>query len=270
MATLAPAADHARVAYDAFAPYYDAFTAHHNYDDWTATLERLARECGLSGTRLLDVACGTGKSFMPFLERGYEVTACDLSPAMLAIAAEKAGGRARLELHDARSLPRLGEFDLVCCLDDALNYVLSVDELVDALAGLRRNLAPGGVVVFDLNSAHAYRTFFGSLTVLPSEDRVLMCDGHAPTDFREGGLAHSTIAALIRGEQDTWQRVATEHYERHHPEAAVRAALERAGLACVALRGMRLDGSVTEGFDEDVNTKAVYIARGSAPKEEGR
>jgi hypothetical protein len=32
------------------------------------------------------------------------------------------------------------------------------------------------------------------------------------------------------------------------------------------VRGMRLDGSVTEGFDELDNSKAVYIARASAPK----
>ena len=43
------------------------------------------------GERVLDVACGTGKSFMPFLARGWDVTACDLSPAMLARAATVAG-----------------------------------------------------------------------------------------------------------------------------------------------------------------------------------
>src|SRR5919109_3887558 len=123
------ARDHALQAYEAMAASYDAFTAHHRYDEWTATLEELAREAGLRGRRLLDVACGTGKSFLPFLERGYDVTACDLSPAMAAIAARKAGGRARVEVHDMRSLPRLGAFDLVCCLDDAANYLHEPAEL---------------------------------------------------------------------------------------------------------------------------------------------
>src|SRR3954447_13575959 len=133
---------HARAAYEAFAPHYDAFTAHHDYETWTRTLEGMARAHGLSGTRLLDVACGTGKSFLPFLDRGYEVTACDISPAMADRAAAKAGDGARIEVHDMRALPRLGAFDLVCCLDDAVNYVLSAQELEATLAGLARNLAP--------------------------------------------------------------------------------------------------------------------------------
>ncbi len=142
---------HARLAYDAFAPFYDAFTADHDYGAWTRDLEALAVRAGLRGRRLLDVACGSGKSFLPFLERGYEVTACDVSPAMAALAAEKAGDRARVEVHDMRALPVLGAFDLVVCLDDAVNYLLEPGEVVSALRGMRRNLAPGGVLVFDVN-----------------------------------------------------------------------------------------------------------------------
>ena len=45
----------------------------------------------LQGRRLLDVACGTGKSFIPMLERGWEVTACDISAAMVEVARGKVG-----------------------------------------------------------------------------------------------------------------------------------------------------------------------------------
>jgi 2-polyprenyl-3-methyl-5-hydroxy-6-metoxy-1,4-benzoquinol methylase len=69
----------ARDAYDVAADVYDDFTAHHDYEGWTALIERLARAHGLAGGRLLDVGCGTGNSFLPFLERGYQVTACDIS-----------------------------------------------------------------------------------------------------------------------------------------------------------------------------------------------
>ena len=174
----------ARATYDAFAPFYDEYTAHHRYDEWTATLERLARRAGLEGRRLLDVACGTGKSFLPFLERGYEVCACDVSPAMAALAAEKAAGRARVEVHDMRALPRLGEFDLVCCLDDAVNYLETEGDLVDAFTSLRRNLAPNGVVVFDANTLLAYRTYFASARVVQSPGRVLVWDGRTPEACR--------------------------------------------------------------------------------------
>src|SRR5215217_3423061 len=75
----------------------------HEYEPWTANLQRRAEAAGLRGRRLLDVACGTGKSFLPFLARGFSVTAVDVSPRMVALAAAKAGDRARLEVHDMRS-----------------------------------------------------------------------------------------------------------------------------------------------------------------------
>ena len=251
---------HARAAYELFAPHYDAFTAHHDYERWTATLEGLARDCGLRGRRLLDVACGTGKSFLPFLDR-YDVTACDISPAMLRVAAAKAGDRARLEVCDMRDLPRLGSFDFICCIDDAVNYVLAYDELVSTFSGFARNLAPRGVVLFDVNTVLTYRTFFGSLTVVMGDERVLVWDGQAGESFGAGDLTQATLEALNRRDDGTWWRERSVHHQRHHPHATVQSALRRAGLQPVALRGMHLDGTMTETFDELENSKAVYVAR---------
>src|SRR4051794_30120812 len=70
-------------AYDAFAPFYDAFTAASDYERWTEEVLALAARHGLAGSTLLDLACGTGNSFVSFLSRGFEVTACDVSQAML-------------------------------------------------------------------------------------------------------------------------------------------------------------------------------------------
>src|SRR4051794_28803452 len=55
--------DLAAEAYDGLAPAYDTFTAGHEYVRWLDYLEDLAVEHGLSGKALLDVGCGTGKSF---------------------------------------------------------------------------------------------------------------------------------------------------------------------------------------------------------------
>src|SRR5918994_6255313 len=77
-------------AYDAFAPFYDAFTAQSDYEKWCDEVIELAVRNGLRGRRLLDLACGTGSSFLPFLRRGFDVTGCDASRAMLAEAARKA------------------------------------------------------------------------------------------------------------------------------------------------------------------------------------
>jgi SAM-dependent methyltransferase len=208
---------------------------------------------------MLDVACGTGKSFLPFLERGYEVTACDVSERMLALAAAKAGDRARLERHDMRRLPALGAFDLITCLDDAVNYLLSGAELEALLAGIRRNLAPDGVAVFDANALSMYRGFFASLSVLPSEHLVLVWRGEASADLRPGGRARAIVEALVRGDDGSWSGEAHTHVQRHHPEPVVRRAAAGAGLRVAGLHGMTIDGAIHDGFDEEAHSKALYV-----------
>lgn len=262
--------EHARDAYDVLAPHYDDFTAHHRYPEWTASLLALARRHGLTGTRLLDLACGTGKSFAPFLERGFEVTACDVSEGMLVRARARAGGRARVVRHDIRELPALGEFDLVLCLCDALNYLLSEEELARALAGARRNLAPRGVLLFDLNTLCTYRTFFASTTVVQRPGRVLVWQGEEDRGFGPGGVAQATLSALVEDDGPWWSRVSGRHCQRHHPEASVRCALARAGFAWIAVCGQGLDGEPHPGLDEERDSKAVYVARTCAPETQER
>ena len=58
------------------------------------TLERTLSELGdLSGKRVLDVGCGSGRYAVAAAERGADVVAIDLSPAMLALARTRAGDR---------------------------------------------------------------------------------------------------------------------------------------------------------------------------------
>jgi hypothetical protein len=94
-------------------------------------------------------------------------------------------------------------------------------------------------------------------------------DGRTSPDMPSGGAAEVELLALEQGDGEwwSWSRTRTRHQQRHHPEATVRAALTAAGLPWVATYGMHLDGSVTDGFDEIANSKAVYVARAGAPEQ---
>src|SRR5690349_16268572 len=116
----------AAAAYDVLAPYYDDYTSGYAYEPWIAAIERRAVALGLRGRRALDLACGTGNSTGPLFARGYSVRACDISARMIREARRKYREQADAFLvADMRALPALGEFDLVLCLDDAVNYLLS-------------------------------------------------------------------------------------------------------------------------------------------------
>ena len=248
---------HAEVAYDAMASTYDDFTAGDDFEGWLSDLLPHLERCGLSGNRLLDVGCGTGKSFMPMLARGWKVTGCDVSPAMLKRAKEKAGKAARLEIVDMRELPRYGAFDLVWALGDAINYLLSEDELLAALAGMRDNLAPSGLLVLDLNGLLVFRTFFTERHVVERDGLRLAWTGHAAPNIEARAICEATFEIKRRGGNASPQ----VHCQRHFPTADVLAALDRVGLECLESFGTNGNGAPEQPLDEAIHTKAIYVAR---------
>jgi SAM-dependent methyltransferase len=249
----------AAAAYDALAPFYDRFTAHHDYDLWTGGLLSLAYRHGLAGKRVLDAGCGTGKSFLPLLERGFDVTACDQSEAMLEVAASKAGRRhVALHCRDLRVLDPIGEFDLITCLDDVANYLTDPEELSAALAGLAANLRPGGLLLFDANTIATYRGFFRETAVLEEERLMMVWRGLADDQFGAGGLARAALDIFCET-GDGWSRTTSRHDQRHHPRETVERCIERAGLRCVAVYGQDPAVNFDTEVDEFRHTKAIYL-----------
>jgi len=249
------AEDTVRETYDTFAPVYDDFNRGYLYERWTGALLGKAEEAGINGKRLLDIACGTGLSFVSMLEKGWSVTGCDISPEMLDLAREKAGDQAELLVADMRKLPDLGEFDLIWAINDPLNYLLSVEELAATFRGMQRNLAPGGIVLFDVNTLVTYRNFFSNEIVVEGQGRKLVWKGQqTPADIAPGMFAEARFDSPGDSE------LTHVHRQRHFGEAEVLGALEAASLRCISVYG-ELEGALTLGVDEELHTKAIYLCR---------
>lgn len=249
------AGDSVKVTYDSWAPVYDEFNCGYMFERWTGKLLEKAEEAGMGGKRLLDIACGTGMSTLPMLERGWTVTGCDISPAMLDIARGKVGEQANLFEADMRELPDVGKFDLVWALNDPLNYLLDVEELEAAFDGMRRNVAADGIVLFDINTLVTYRTFFSNEIVVHGEEGRLVWQGQlSPADVATGTFAE----ARFNAEGDS--SLTSVHRQRHFTEAEVLTALGAAGLDPIAQFGEK-EGNLTPGIDEDLHSKAVYLCR---------
>jgi SAM-dependent methyltransferase len=246
-------------AYDAIAPFYDEFTAHHNYEDWLGSMLPELEAHGLTGNRLLDVACGTGKSLMPMLRRGWSVTGCDISAQMVAVAQSKVGAEVDLRVADVRELPEIGEFDLVLALGDIVNYLLDEAGLIAGLTRIRRNLAPTGLLLFDANTIHMYRTFFATEEVVERAEDRLIWRGRTAPDAAPGVTAEATFEVEPR-EQGRPRIGPDLHRERHFTRVDIEAALERAGLRALAVYGHEADAILHQPLDDDRDTKAIYIA----------
>ncbi|MBI4180313.1 MAG: methyltransferase domain-containing protein [Chloroflexi bacterium] len=95
-----------------FAPFYDIIVL-----PLSGTREKVVDFTEVkTGSKILDVATGTGKQAFAFARRGYDVVGVDLSEAMLSIATKKNKyGNLKLKVADATNLPfEPNSFDVVC------------------------------------------------------------------------------------------------------------------------------------------------------------
>ncbi len=252
------APDPALMAYEAFAPIYNEFNASNDYEMWLGrTLLPELRKLGLrEGGMALDVGCGTGRAFGPLLRRGWKVSGCDLSPAMLSLAAEEGDGNVELRIADMRELPRLGDFDLVLSLNDSINYLLGDEDLVPALTGMRANLAKGGLLMFDVNSRSTYAGGASLCREVEHDDSHWVWRGC-------GEIAPSIFEAEISGDR---LEEPIRHLERFRSEREVVDAMHAAGFQAIVSLGMsEEDGQVVlnDPLDEERDYKLVFIGAGS-------
>jgi demethylmenaquinone methyltransferase/2-methoxy-6-polyprenyl-1,4-benzoquinol methylase len=130
-------------AWPIVAPFYDVIVL---------PLKRLRRDvarlAGVGpGSRVLDVATGTGAQALAFAETGAEVVGIDLSESMLGIARRKARGRdVTFRLGDARELPFEDALFDVCCVSYGL-HEMPVSVRQEVLLEMARVTKPTGKVV---------------------------------------------------------------------------------------------------------------------------
>jgi SAM-dependent methyltransferase len=247
--------DHARAAYDAMAPIYDEFNAQNDYPLWFSILIPQLERHGLKTGKLLDVACGTGRSFEPMRDHGFsEILGCDISPEMIALAQEKfAGTGVELDVADMRRLPVYSDdgYQLVWALNDPVNYLLDDGDLQLALESMGRNLADDGLLVFDTNTSSLFAASFDPDDGMHRDDRW---------QWKARGEVDGIWEAEISGEG-----VATHlHRERHYSVPEVQRTMMNAGLQPVAAMGHREDDSgihIEDSWDEGRDLKIIHVAR---------
>jgi SAM-dependent methyltransferase len=220
---------------------------------------------GATGPRVLDIACGTGRSFAPLLGQGYEISACDISLGMLSVARRRFDlGARRVFVADMRDLPECGPFDLITCLDDAVNYLCSPAELARAFRCIARVLHRDGVLLFDTNTLQTYRSAFASTSEIYAGAERFLWRGLGSPFAAPGAQA---AAVVERAGGDFIETIAT-HRQRHYAIDEVVGLLASAGLAADAIVGQSTGCRVNRGADDLRETKTVFLARrsGESPR----
>ncbi|MFE9632751.1 class I SAM-dependent DNA methyltransferase [Streptomyces sp. NPDC006463] len=137
-----------------------------------------------AGAQVLDIGCGTGRdAAWLHNEAGRRVTGLDTSEAMVDHASRRHPGP-DYQRADMRDFDLGRTFDTVLCLDSALLYCHTNDDLTSCLAAVRRHLTPGGLLVAEMRNG---AFFLGNTELL---------HGPRTASFEWRGTTHTSHTTL--------------------------------------------------------------------------
>ncbi len=246
--------------YHDYAPFYDGSGQLRFAVLMGQYLGELLDHHPVAGRRALDVACGTGTLALLLADQGWDVTGLDSSAAMLDQADAKAEnmatqGQVVFIQGDMRALPtndespmtkdqrsqidspspfalRPSSFDLVTCVYDSLNYLLEECELAACFEGVARVLAPGGLLVADMNTRSFLEHDWGTCEVIEQAGLVQVSQSY----FDPAAECSTMVLSCFAGDdQRGYTRFDETHVERAYAPEIVARLLGSAGLELEAL-----------------------------------
>jgi ubiquinone/menaquinone biosynthesis C-methylase UbiE len=218
-------------SFSSIAPYYDALMATVPYARWADYVSQLAALSGRlirPGSRLLDLATGTGSVALEFAERSCTVVGIDLSEPMLMEARRKAAERGLQVEFICSDLARFEVsevFDHAVCLYDSFNYLTDPDDLKRAFANISSALAPDGLLIFDVNTVHALEAeLFTQTSFDDAPVKYRWVSKYDPKTRTSQITMHFEIPAAK-------EQFSIVHEQRAYTESELRAFLHHAGFA---------------------------------------
>lgn len=148
------------------AALYDLFYKRKPYKEEAAFVVSCFEKYG-QVRNVLELACGTGNHAAELARRGYQVVATDHSPDMLAGAKRKyVSGKLRFREMDMKHFLKFpSPFDAVICLFDSIGYLRTGKNIDKAMGNVARNLATGGLFVFEYWHAPAVMASYDPVRV---------------------------------------------------------------------------------------------------------
>ena len=227
-------------AYAGFAQVYDLFMDNVPYDEWCAQVVQILREHGIPDGIVADLGCGTGTLTERLAAKGYDMIGIDSSGEMLEKAMEKqlAGGNEKILYlcQDMRSFELYGTCRAIVSRCDALNYILTKQDLVSVFRLVNNYLDPEGIFIFDCNTVHKYETVLSDNTIAETRDigSFIWENSYDPeTRLNEFDL---TLYILEEGQEDVpaeeqrFRRCTETHLQHAFTMKELKEAAREAGL----------------------------------------
>lgn len=245
--------------YASLAAYYDRLMAT-DYDALANRLLTLFARHGTAPHTLLDLACGSGSLTAALCGRGVDMVGVDSSEDMLGFAAEKCPD-ALLLCQDMRELDLYDVVDGAVCTLDSFNHLPKTADIAAVLERLRLFIAPGGLLIFDVNTPHKHRHTLGDNTFV-LEDEGLLCvwqNFYSP----KNGTVHMVLDFFEEQEDGRYERTSDEVRERAYSLQRLKKLLQDAEFELLAVYDDQTDAPPSPTAD-----RWMLVARNARPSEE--
>lgn len=149
------------MAYELFADVYDLFNEDADYHALHQQILTRFQAHGIHDGIVVDLGCGTGDLTLLLAQNGYDMIGVDLSSEMLSILREKASETSRdilLLCQDLTQLDLYGTVRAAVSTFDTLNHIGPFPSFCKAIAKAALFIEPGGLFVFDMNTAYKHET----------------------------------------------------------------------------------------------------------------
>ena len=216
--------------YDLLARVYDTPDHLEVTHAFHAAIQPLVRARS-KGSWVLDVACGTGVLAERLGRARVPVVGVDGSREMLAVARKRCrpfGRRVQLRRGDLARFRVPERCSVATASGDVFNHMLTRAPLVRCLRQVRRNLEPGGALVFDALNRFCYEHYWDDRDYFmegEGGDIAMSCEWDAAR--RLASVRMVGYAKLGRGRYEKFE---TELVERYHTDGEFRSALREAGF----------------------------------------
>lgn len=226
-------------AYETLAGRYDALTQDVPYEKFLAFYLRLLKKYRCTAQTVLDLACGTGSLSVLLAQAGCRVIGADCSEQMLTEAAQKTQGMENAPFFILQKMQNLRlpeQVDAAICCLDGINYLTSPADCKKAFRRVYDALRPGGLFIFDINSAYKLRNLDGQIFLDETEDTY--CVWRAEFDKRKNICFYGFDLFLRQGER--WARSDELHAEYAYSQSELTAYLREAGFSKIGVYGDRV------------------------------
>lgn len=221
-------------AYGSFAGVYDLFMDNVDYDSWSEYLIRLLKQYGVEEGLVLELGCGTGAMTERLARAGYDMIALDSSYDMLEVALEKReeSGLDILYLNqDMREFELYGTVAAIVTGCDCMNYMTEDEDLLEVFKLANNYLDPGGIFLFDINTAAKYLAIGDKTIAENREEGSFIWENY----FDEEQQINEYAVTLFLPEENGLYRKEEEfHYQKAYTLEKVKELLAEAGMEYVA------------------------------------